>query len=281
MSPLRKYLDAALVGGVTLLCALVLKIFVVEAFRIPSSSMENTLQVGDLVLVNKLAYGIRTPGAVPFTAGRLTPHSLVEYTSVERGDVIVFEFTLRGPDGIPADLLYYVKRCVGLPGDTVELRQGRLFINGRELLPPATGTMPGFQNAARREALYPHGAGFTDVDYGPLRVPRAGDTLVLDPASAPFWFPILQRDGHMAEIRPNGSVLVDGTACSYIILDCNHYFVLGDHRDNSADSRMWGFVRHDEIIGEGLLVYWSTREPDDRGSGWGTVRWDRIGTLIR
>jgi signal peptidase I len=103
----------------------------------------------------------------------------------------------------------------------------------------------------------------------------------LDPASAPFWLPLLQRDGHVVEIRPNGSVLVDGTACSSTVLDSDHYVVLGDHRDNSADSRMWGFVRHEEIIGEALLVYWSMRETDDRGSGWSSVRWDRIGTLIR
>jgi signal peptidase I len=93
--------------------------------------------------------------------------------------------------------------------------------------------------------------------------------------------PILSRDGHIVEIRLNGSVLVDGTARSSMILDSDHYFVLGDHRDNSADSRMWGFVRHEEIIGEALMVYWSARETDDHGNGGGAVRWDRIGTLIR
>lgn len=280
MNPIRKYLDPALVGGVTLLCALLLKIFVVEAFQIPSSSMEHTLQIGDLVLVNKLSYGLRTPGAIPFTSKRITPHSILSFTDVRRGDVIVFEFTLRGPDGVPADLLYYVKRCVGLPGDTVELRRGRLFINGRELLTPETAIPPTYRTVALREALYPQGSGFTDIDYGPIRVPKAGDMIDLDVATASFWMPFLQRAGHQIEFRSNGSVLVDGAQRSQIELDTDHYFVLGDHRDNSADSRMWGFVREGEIVGEALVVYWSTQYNEPDGDE-GHIRWGRIGTLIR
>ena len=280
MSPLRKYLDVALVGGVTLVCALLLKVFVIEAFQIPSSSMENTLLIGDLVLVNKISYGLRTPGAIPFTSRRITPWPIVSYGEVRRGDVIVFEFTLRGPDGIPADLLYYVKRCVGLPGDTVELRRGRVFVNNLELLTPETVILPRFRVAAHREALFPLGVGFSDIDYGPIRVPKAGDVITLDPSQAPFWLPILQRAGHFVELRPNGSVLVDGMQRSEITLETDHFFVLGDHRDNSADSRMWGFVRRDEIVGEALMVYWSMREQEAE-TGDRSVRWGRIGTLIR
>lgn len=262
------------------MCALLLKIFVVEAFQIPSSSMENTLQIGDLVLVNKLSYSLRTPGAIPFTSKRITPLSIFSFGNVRRGDVIVFEFTLRGPDGIPADLMYYVKRCVGLPGDTVELRRGRLFINGRELLTPETAIPPSYRTVALREALYPRGSGFTDIDYGPIRVPKRGDVIDLDHTTAAFWMPLLQRAGYHIDLRSNGSVLVDGERMSRVVLDEDHYFVLGDHRDNSADSRMWGFVREDEIVGEALVVYWSSRN-DGSDEDSGSIRWGRIGTLIR
>jgi signal peptidase I len=277
----RKYLDAALVGLATLLCALLLKVFVVEAFRIPSSSMENTLQVGDLVLVNKLAYGLRTPGALPFTSVPVAPAWLFSTRDVRRGDVIVFEFTLRTPDGLPADVLYYVKRCVGLPGDTVEIRSGQLYINGRELLAPSTALGPSFQAARSREARFPEGSGFTDRDYGPIRVPKAGDTVLLEPATSAMWLPLLQRDHRTVEFDAEGIVFVDGEPRTSVTLEQDMYFVLGDHRDNSWDSRMWGFVPHRDIFGEALLVYWSMREPEERGETGGGVRWDRIGTLIR
>jgi signal peptidase I len=277
----RKYLDAALVGVVTLLCALLLKVFVVEAFRIPSSSMENTLQIGDLVLVNKLAYGLRTPGVVPFTSVPVTPRSIFTTRDVRRGDVIVFEFTLRTSDGLPVDVLYYVKRCVGVPGDTVEIRNGQLIVNGRELLVPSTSIGPSFMTTRRREARYPEGAGYTDRDYGPVRAPKAGDTLVLDPATAGFWLPLLRRNAHRVEFEDQGRVVVDGEVRRELVVDEDQYFVLGDHRDNSWDSRMWGFVPRRDIVGEALMVYWSMREPDERGGSDGGVRWDRIGTLVR
>lgn len=281
MNSSRKYLDAALVGVATLLCALFLKVFVVEAFRIPSSSMENTLQIGDLVLVNKLAYGFRTPGVLPFTSVPVAPAWLFATRDVRRGDVIVFEFTLRTPDGLPADVLYYVKRCVGLPGDTVEIRKGQLYINGRELLTPSTALGPSFQTTRTREARFPEGAGFTDRDYGPIRVPKAGDTVLLDPTTAALWLPLLQRDHRKVEFDAEGIVFVDGEASTSVTLDQDMYFVLGDHRDNSWDSRMWGFVPHRDIVGEALLVYWSMREPEERGESGGGVRWDRIGTLVQ
>jgi signal peptidase I len=155
-----------------------------------------------------------------------------------------------------------------------------VFINGRELLAPETVIAPSYGSLTPREALYPQGVGFTEDDYGPIRVPKAGDSIALDPAMQSWWMPILQRAGHTVEIRSNGSVLVDGDLWTAAVMDVDQYFVLGDHRDNSADSRMWGFVRQDEIVGEALLVYWSSQERDEHDAG-GSVRWDRIGTLIR
>ena len=120
----------------TLVVALLLKTFVIEAFRIPSGSMENTLQIGDFILVSKLAYGLRTPQYLPLTNLRLSTVALPLFGSVQRGDVIVFEYP--GNHAIEGEeQVNYIKRCVGLPRDTVRLVHGVVVVNGRMLtLPP-------------------------------------------------------------------------------------------------------------------------------------------------
>jgi signal peptidase I len=110
---------------ITLLVALVLKLFVVEAYRIPSTSMENTLQVGDFLLVNKLAYGLHTPRRIPFTSTSLSSFTLPLFRGVHRGDVVVFEFPGGRDEVKPSESVNYIKRCIGLPGDTVEIRFGK------------------------------------------------------------------------------------------------------------------------------------------------------------
>jgi len=281
-SPLRRTGEALLVAVVTIACAFLLRTFVVEAYRIPSASMENTLLIGDLVLVNKLSYGLRTPGLFPFSSIRLTPSYLVSAGNVQRGDVIVFEFTMRSPDGLPADLSYYVKRCVGIPGDTVEIRQGRVFVNGLEMLPPSTVINPQFRRTLRREATFPEGAGFTDLDYGPIRVPHAGDVVPLTPETMKIIRPIILHEGHNVWKNPGGEIRLDGNPADTYTVRGDYYFVLGDHRDNSSDSRMWGFVEHEEIVGEAMMVYWSTEDDRRRDVGaFRVVRWNRIGTLVR
>ena len=276
MTNVQRIRDAVLVAVVTLLCAISLKTFVVEAYRIPSGSMENTLLVGDLVLVDKLAYGLRTPGVLPLTERRIPSLPLLSFGHVRRGDVIVFEFTHRSPDGLPADLLYYVKRCIGIPGDTIAIRRGRVFVNGLEMLPPSTVIAPRFRRIMHREAMFPEGAGFTDIDYGPLRVPKKGDSLSLSPQTLPALRTLIAREGHAVDIATDGSVLIDGAPRNAYVVESDYYFVLGDHRDNSADSRMWGYVGREDIVGEAFLVYWST--VDDDGTH---VRWDRVGSFVR
>lgn len=280
MTRSRKIRDAMIVALVTIMCALMLKTFVLEAFRIPSGSMENTLKVGDLVLVNKLAYGLRTPGIIPFTAVTLDPVTLLSLHDVRRGDIVVFESPMRATVAMPPDLIYFVKRCIGIPGDTVVIRNGRVFINGRELLTPETVIAPSYRAATHRPAAYPSNAGFTDIDYGPVRVPARGDVIHLDPAREEWWRPILERDGRTVDVFDNGVVRVDGWERTTYTLGSNYYFMLGDNRDNSADSRMWGFVSDREIVGEAMMIYWSTADHLAATDGSG-IRWNRVGTLVR
>ena len=200
--------DAAEIFGMTVALALAVKTFVVDAVHVPSASMENTLMVGDFVLVNKFVYGASTPRFLPLAGSRLPVLRLPAPGSPHRGDVIVFY----APEGTPPRL--YVKRLVGLPGDTVMLRGGALLVNGQEIPSPPSA----------KPARTP------GPDFGPVVVPAAGGTIL--------------------------------------------YFVLGDNRDDSLDSRAWGFVPSDRVVGRAMMIYWSV----DSRTG---IRWGRPGTVVR
>lgn len=271
---------------ITLLAALFLKIFVIEAFRIPSTSMENTLQIGDFLLVNKLAYGLHTPRCIPFTTTSLSSFTLPLFQKVHHGDIVVFEFPGGRNEVKHSESANYIKRCIGLPGDTVEIRFGRVLVNGIETSFPLHGrrTTHQIDNALRRNSeLFPDGSTFSDVNYGPIVVPKRGDILKIDTAAFSRWHIFIEREGHTVKFNAD-TILIDGAAISNYRVQRNYYFVLGDNRDNSMDSRYWGFVPDDHLIGEALFIYWSW-DPEvpvySISEKYSTIRWDRISTLIR
>lgn len=205
---------------------LVIRATVVEAFKIPTSSMEGTLLVGDFLLVNKAVYGAHIPGT------DLTLPALAEPT---RGEVIVFH-----PPHEPDK--NYVKRLVGLPADTLEMRDKQLFLNSSPVWEPYARHVD-----RRGDAVHP------DMEWQShhlIAAPRAYHP------TRDNWGPIVIPDGR--------------------------YFVLGDNRDNSEDSRYWGFVTRDQIRGRPWIVYYSyVPTPSDTVSGLPEIRWSRLGTVIR
>ena len=191
---LLEYLEAL---AVALVLAFVIRTFVVQAFKIPSGSMLDTLLIGDHLLVNKFLYGTR----IPFTDKVILP---IEEPA--DGDVIVFEF----PEDTSKD---FIKRIIGAPGDVLEMKDKVVYRNGQKLDEPyVKHTDPGIQ--ARRD------------NFGPITVPPG------------------------------------------------KYFAMGDNRDESYDSRFWGFVDKDKIRGKAWVIYWSWDGPSD-------IRWRRIGNLVR
>jgi len=271
---------------ITLLVAVFLKLFVVDAYCIPSTSMENTLLVGDFLMVNKLAYGIHTPRHLPFTATSLFSFTLSLFRDVHRGDVVVFEFPGGKNEVKPVESVNYIKRCIGLPGDTVEIRFGKVFVNGIETNFPMHGknTIHLTDNVFRRNAeMYPEGSAFGDVNYGPVVVPKQNEILKIDPITFSKWHIFIEREGHTIQFNAD-TFLMDGAITSSYRVQQNYYFVLGDNRDNSMDSRYWGFVPNDHLIGEALFIYWSW-DPEipvySLSEKYSTIRWNRIGTLIR
>lgn len=201
-SIVREYAESIIIA---ILLALLIRAFVVQAFKIPSGSMKPTLLVGDHILVNKFIYGIKL--RVPFTSLNYT---LIPISSPKRNDVVVFIY----PVDPKKD---FIKRVVGLPGDTVQVKDKKITINHLPMEDP-------------------HGVHSDQMTIPGTEQPR------------------------------------DNTGP--IIVPPNKYFVMGDNRDESYDSRYWGFVDQKEIIGQAFIIYWSWDRTE-----FG-VRWGRLGNLI-
>ena len=191
----------------TVVIAVFVITFVVQAFQIPSESMENTLLIGDYLLVDKLRYG----------GGSFWDHA-IPYRQVRRGDIVVFHYPVN-----PAQ--HFVKRVVGVPGDRVRLIKGQVYVNGNPLTEPYV----------RRSSFVPDV--YRDDFPQPMDVP--GETA--------NWSQQMKR----------------WTEDKQLIIPEDSYFVLGDNRDESLDSRYWGFVPRENIIGRPLLIYWSVRSVND------------------
>lgn len=201
-----------------ILFVFVLRSFVVEPFRIPSGSMIPTLQIGDLILVNKFSYGLRLP---------IIDKKVVPLGEPARGDVIVFRY--------PADpQVDYIKRVVGLPGDQIAYLNKKLTINGEPVPTEAKG-----------EYFDPE-----RVSYASLYGEKLGDVS----------HEILIEDRRSAEIEPFPS-FPNKDLCTYsregvrCTVPAGNYFMMGDNRDNSADSRYWGFVPESNIVGKAFFVW--------------------------
>jgi signal peptidase I len=200
---ISEYLESLLV---TVLLALFATTFILQAFKIPSMSMENTLLIGDHLLVNKFIFGGH--GA--------WYEKLLPYRPIERGDIIVFKYPFQ-------DHTHYVKRVIGLPGDHLKLSDQRVFVNGKLLNEPYV--------------MHDPAVGFDPLNYN---FPPQGVQLYL-PRMVKEW---------AADIGNH----VQGDE---IVVPPGKYFAMGDNRENSYDSRYWGFVDRDAIMGRPVLIYWS------------------------
>jgi signal peptidase I len=187
----------------TVVIAVFVITFIVQAFQIPSPSMENTLLVGDYLLVNKLTYG--GGGVADF---------FMPYHRIQRGDIIVFHYPVN-----PSQ--HFVKRVIGVPGDRLRLVNKQVFVNGRPLREPYAR----FSRPA--DDMFRDNFPRMDVLSGPT----------------PEWWVQMRK------------LVEDGQ----LIVPEGHYFVMGDNRDNSYDSRYWGFVPKTNIIGQPLVIYWSVQ----------------------
>jgi len=279
--------DVLQIVAATLFVVFFLKTFIIEAYRIPTSSMENTLLVGDFLLVNKFQYGATTPRTIPFTDIAIPFVQLPAITGPQRGDVIVFEFPLKGAHGSGDQTIHYVKRCVAVPGDTVSIVSKIVHVNGR-ILPSPPRALIDYSTAFPKWyadiRIFPPGSAFNTDNYGPVVVPGKGNEVRLTQRSLYQWKSLIEREGHVIEMGFDGTILMDGEPAVIYRIERDYYFVLGDNRDNSLDSRFWGFVSDQDIIGKAILLYWSWDRSPGSGGRYGrfsSIRWERIGTIIR
>jgi signal peptidase I len=192
-SKLKEYFDALLFAG---LVAIILKIIFVEAYRIPTGSMENTLVPGDFLLVNKFIYGATTPRSIPFTEIRTPFFRFPSLKDPKRGDVVVFDFpgtatSLRSPE-----ITNYIKRLVGLPGDSIKIVDKVLYVNSEVFPnPPESKFSPDISRNPHSD-IFPKGSGWNDDNYGPVRVPKKDDIIKLTPENIDEWKMFIQREGH-------------------------------------------------------------------------------------
>ncbi|KPL02037.1 MAG: hypothetical protein AMJ73_09340 [candidate division Zixibacteria bacterium SM1_73] len=224
-SVLREYVESF---AVALILALIIKCSVVEAYKIPSGSMEDTLLIGDFLLANKFIYGAKVP---------LLPLRLPALAEPKPGDIVIFKYP-RNPK------VNYIKRCVAVEGQTIEIKDKVLYVDGKRVQDPALGkhTNP---------HIRPKGRDPRD-NFGPYKVPKG------------------------------------------------HLFMMGDNRDNSADSRYWGALPRELVLGKAMIIHWSWA-PDSNAPELTSqdllslpknivynivhfpkrVRWNRIGDIIR
>jgi signal peptidase I len=359
-SAIREWFDSILFAVVA---ATLIRWLFFEAFTIPTPSMENSLLVGDFLFVSKLHYGTRTPKTplqVPLTHQTVWGTNIPSYTDaiqlpqlrlpgfsdVKRGDVVVFNYPpeLQHPVDLKTN---YIKRCVGLPGDKIEVRDLQVYANGVAMENPprmedeyfvATTTAVNEEKVFKQNGiseynsyletfndtintndqsgylifttseiaeklktydfvksvtvvkspkevsepmLYPNSSLFkwNRDNYGPVTVPKEGVTVNLTPENIALYGSVIKNyEGNEEVTVDDKSVKVGGKAIASYTFKQDYYFMMGDNRHNSADSRYWGFVPMDHIVGKAVFV-WMSIDPDPT-SFFNKIRWNRLFRVI-
>jgi signal peptidase I len=271
-SVLREYFESLVVTAVMALFGMT---FVVQAVKVPTGSMQNTILIGDHLLVNKFIFA---PGPVmPFLPQR----------EIQRGDIIVFKYPGKYPseqfrpkpvsDTVPFKT-NYVKRVIGLPGDLVEVRGTDVLINGQPLPEQKVAAVNPPNQDDPDTSGDEKGAPLTDTSGAPLIDENMPKPTGESPYNV-YWDPEHMRESGRA------------TAGEKFSVPEGYFFVMGDNRDNSEDSRYWGFVPRDLVIGRAMFVYWSFDESAPRSEAPAPVsyvidffkntRWGRTGTFVK
>jgi signal peptidase I len=359
----------------SLLFAIVVATFVhtyfIQPFTIPTSSLEKSLLVGDFLFVSKVNYGARTPmttvalpmvhDTIPLTKKKsylnwpqLPYFRIPGFQTVERNDIVVFNwpvdtvYKFRDNSGLRVDKPIdkksnYVKRCVGVPGDQLEIKDGIVFVNGKELILPERakpqfsykvaldGKTPidfeyllkdmdvtdgagftseirdtlfvkaltsagaerlknvpgvtavtrvvekGIDESNNGKGVFPHIHKWNSDNFGPIYIPQQGKTVALNLETLPFYKAII-TDYEKNDLKVTGNeIRINGKIATSYTFQQNYYWMMGDNRHNSEDSRYWGYVPENHIVGKPIFIWMSW---DSNAKGLKKIRWDRLFTTV-
>jgi signal peptidase I len=352
-SEVRSWIDAI---GFAVIAATILRTFLIEAYTIPTSSMEKSMLIGDFLFVSKVAYGPRVPmtpiafplvhHTMPIGSGKsysevvkLPYHRMKGLGEIERNDCVVFNWPAETL-GRPVDKKEnYVKRCVGVPGDKIELIDAQLMVNDATQEEPrgmkkqwqydvstkGTGLNPNilyekyditeggygrnkneynltltnesrdaiqnftnvnyvkrqFEKAGNyAEYIFPHDKNYkwNNDNFGPITVPAAGETVSITTKNISIYKDIIERyENNKLEVVDGEIYINDKVATNYTFA-MDYYWMMGDNRHNSADSRFWGFVPENHIVGKALFVWMSW---DKNAKGLKKIRWKRLFSSVK
>ena len=270
----------------TLIVVLFIQSFFIQGYSTPTGSMLNTILIGDKMFFNQFLYGGSTPRNIPFTEIKLPYIQLPAIRDPKRGDIVNFEFPGNREEVVPSSNVQYLKRCVGEPGDKIEIINQVLYVNGEKFPWPEAGILgpkPVPKNVVN-PMIFPKGKPWNEDNYGPLVIPKKGDVVNLTKDNYAEWDTFIKREGHKIEMKGDGKIFIDGNEKTDYTVEHNYYFMMGDNRNNSLDSRFWGFVKREAVVGKAWFTYfsWNSEIPfGDFGRLVGSIRWDRIGKSIK
>lgn len=259
-------------GCILLLLFLAVQVFFLSSFKIPTNSMEPALHTGDYILVNKTIPGARLFNIFASLRGEETPIHRMPGQKLKRNDIVVFNFPYpHHSDTIRMNIMkYYVKRCVGLPGDTLSIKEGMYTVSGTEEVPGDVEQQKFLSripvNLLEERHLfvtYPHDSVFvwTVLNFGPLYIPAKGDNLRMDRKHAVLYKKLIEwEEKKTLRIEEDGKVFLGNQLIDSYCFKSNYYFAAGDNVGNSLDSRFWGLVPEEYIVGKAWIV-WKSVDP--------------------
>ena len=261
--------------------AIIFRVFFFATFRIPTASMDPAIIAGDQIMVNKLIPGPRILKNSRFieTGKRPELWRLKGWRAVRRNDIVVFNFPYSEWNKLDFDLnVYYVKRCVALPGDTFRIVDGFNIIDNKDF---KTDSFSGCSSNKKyiNESLpneilkafpYKDYYSWTILNFGPLYVPRVGDSIQLDTLNIHLYKRLIEYERSTNVKLVNNEIFIGDSVITSYTFDSNYYFVTGDFMFDSRDSRYWGLLPEDHIVGKVSVILYSK----DRNNG--KVRWNRV-----
>jgi len=278
--------------GVALASVMLLHNLLFASMIVPTGSMENTVLTGDFLIVNR-KFGPSTPQMIPIVEIPLPHIMFPSISEPKRGDVIVFVYQGDRDMLKPQEFQYYLKRCVAEPGDTLQIIESKLYVNGKHQPLATEGIELNREDISDVFRTFPKSKKYTNRNYGPIRIPQKGDTIYFHTRDDFEDFRVfIEREGYKAnwlgenELTLGKRVLIDNKATNFYIVEQDYYFGMGDNRGNSSDSREWGFIPRKAILGSPMFCWLSWEMYDEYGQErsiigkFANIRWNRIGRLI-